>query len=141
MKAYYFGTMYRAGHYLWEPDLRKSYLYETKKLIPWGLQIDSRDMMPKGINPSNGREDHYYTKHGAERLHILNGWTALVVADNSVDSRPNSKAAFIFNEILTIEKARELSKEIFPSIVARIEAYAAKLASKTPDVKVVQQGE
>lgn len=127
MKSYYFGCGRVAGHYLWEQDLRKNYLYETEKLIPWGFSIDSTEMMPLGVDPHNKRPNHYYSKHGQERLHHKDGWTALVIRDCSIDSRPNSKAAFIFDQILDIEKARELAKQQFPSIVARIEAYSAKL--------------
>lgn len=108
MKAYYFGCVREAGHYLWEVGLRESHLSKVEQLIPWGYKIDSNDIVPA------------HWSQGEWHLHHKDGWTALGIADNTVDRRPGSRSVFIFNEIVDKEKAWELASQLFPSLVTRI---------------------
>lgn len=106
MRAFYFGCVGEHGHYFWTTDLRHA--WKAAAVVPWGLDIDDRTMMP---SPD---------EHGAARLHHKDGWTALVVADNSIDHRPGSKSAFVFEAHLSEADAWRLAEQHFPTIVARV---------------------
>jgi hypothetical protein len=60
------------------------------------------------------------TKQGNAVVLYLNGWTALLVHDRTVDDRPNSKSAFLFPAELDFDAALAEAERLFPFIVKRV---------------------
>lgn len=133
MQAAYFGCIGRIGHYYFEESLGSMPSKERRKPNiggPWQDYIDSKDMQA-GPN------------HGDIKLHKRAGWSCLMVTDNSVDSRGNSKSAFLFNILVDdIWHAYRLAREHYPTIIERIEKYQNKgplIAQEIP-ISAIEKG-
>lgn len=116
--AVYFGTWRVAGHYAFLPGMRRPEWEKYQTLTPWGG--DGLDRAPKW---GEGRETRYrgrYGKQGDATLRHKDGWTAIAVADYSVDNRPNSHATFVFKGDLTFDQAAALAREKFPAVADRV---------------------
>lgn len=110
MRVYYFGCYRESGHYYWNPALEKESKAHT--IVPWGHEIDS-DLYNHAYGGTN-------PKNTAIVLH-KDGWSALVITDNTVDKRPNSKSAFIFEKpnMGFFELCTDI-QHIFKELVTRI---------------------
>jgi hypothetical protein len=116
MKCFYFGCVRESGHYFWNPDFSRPKgdgLNPSENLggavSPWGYDIDAGEIMPSHL------------PQGATRLHRKAGWTALAVADYTVDRRPGSKSVFLFDAPdLDEAGAWRLAEEHFPTIMQRL---------------------
>ena len=110
MRAFYFGTVGRAGHYWHDETLRHARFdgpWPGKPSgYPWPY-VDGHFTESKG-------------KQGVASVHHSEGWTVLAMADYTVDSRPGSNSVFVFDATLDWDEALIAAKERFPRIVARI---------------------
>lgn len=110
-RAYYFGCWRSAGHYFWTPgpsSVRERY-QETVARLPWD-KVDGK-LHPSGVQSEAA-------------LHHAGGWTALAMADRTVDSRGGSNSVFFFQDVLTFDQALAEARRLFGVVVARIEAAA-----------------
>lgn len=107
--AYYFGCWRQSGHYFFTEGMasaRESY-NATKARLPW-------DRIDGALYPSGEQSE--------AALHHAGGWTALAMADRTVDSRGGSNSVFLFKDTLTFDQALARARELFGPVVARIEA-------------------
>ncbi len=102
MRAYYFGCVEQAGHYMHTPDLRHD--WEFMRTNPWGNKIDG-GLVPK--------------REGRFAITRKDGWTALAFVDNTVDSRPGSNSAFLAEGDFDLDQMLAIAKEQFPAIWKR----------------------
>ena len=107
VKAYYFGCVGDAGHYLHDTHLRHVRGGRDSTLLPWD-RIDGK-LAPQGPRQVEGQAV----------LHHKDGWTALSFWDRSVDSRGGSNSNFFFNDTLTFEVALLVAQERFPKVWER----------------------
>lgn len=106
--AIYFGCWDGVGHHFALPNGQRPPYFETNAMLPWEGSIDG--CLWKVGNPPQG----------TARLFTKDGWTALVVADRTVDSRGGSHSTFLFHDTLTFDEAVALVAEHFPRIAARV---------------------
>jgi hypothetical protein len=112
--AYYFGCWREVGHYWWRPGPSQISWREYEQGCPtdqpWG-HLDGK------LTPPSHRQSE-------AALHHREGWTALAVHDYTVDSRPGSNIAFLFDATLDFDRAVKAARAEFPQVVERVEAAA-----------------
>lgn len=114
--AIYFGTWSQAGHYYWTPNGGH----------PKGE--DGRSDSLRYKTPFSPVDGNYtpkcHTKQSTAAIHYRDGWTILAFHDYTVDQRPGSNGAFIFDTELSFERAVAEASERFPTIMRRVVALA-----------------
>jgi hypothetical protein len=116
-RVFYFGCWNRSGHGYWA--LGGSGL--GLNVPPWGSSIDSKDMYPEG-------------RQGVARLHHKDGWTALSMADRTVDSRRGSHSTFVIEGELDYDEALAAARAQFPRVFARLEQAGVEVVPESVPV-------
>lgn len=107
VKAYYFGCIGQAGHYMHDENLQRA--HDFLKTNPWGYSVDGT-LCPSIDSQSLG-------------IHWKDDWTALAFWDRSVDSRPGSNSVFLIEGTHGFDKMKKFIVEKFPSIVERFNCF------------------
>jgi len=101
MKCFYFGCGDSVGHSLWTTE---------------GKSVWGDDALPFQWTKLDGGfigEGLKY-KQGHATLTVVDGWTVLAFADNSIDSRPNSNSAYAIEGVFNFAEACKIAEEKFP---------------------------
>lgn len=86
--ALYFGCWDRTGHRFHRPNGSMPWYHEVNDALPWDGSVDG-GIAKVGSQPQ-----------GTAYLNQRDGWTALVVADRTVDHRGGSHSTFLFHDLL-----------------------------------------
>jgi len=111
---YYFGCWDRVGHYLHVPGgatVRESWIPED---FPLNWKTLDGGLLPKHQDPVS------------RYLWRTTGWTIVTMWDRTVDSRPNSCAAFVVRGEMGMQEVWNLARQHFPVQVERLTKQAAK---------------
>lgn len=119
-RTVYFGCVERAGHYYWNRGSggRPYKAGRDENATPWGLKVDG-GLLPKGTGIDLGQ--------GVAHIVHEHGWTAVVFADSSVDSRPGSWSVFCIPDTLDGPEALTIARAAFPTIFERYQ-FEVRLA-------------
>lgn len=112
MRAFYFGTFERPGHYLRDASwktINPENPHQGVDKIVWG-PLPWKDI-DGGLQPQCGGQ-------GEALLHHKDGWTALAFA-NDTDDRRGGNSAFFFDAELDFDQALAAARERFPHVVER----------------------
>jgi hypothetical protein len=117
-KAYYFGCVARAGHYLFGANGEAIYHDERKAMaLPWkDSEIDGKLAPQPRLQPALREQAQ---PEGQAVVHHREGWTALSFWDRSVDGRPGSNSTFFVEGTHEFPAMLQLVRELFPRIVKR----------------------
>jgi hypothetical protein len=128
-RVLYFGCIRDAGHYLWNGE-RSTMYGDARQALPFNwTDLDGGETLP------GARERGRWVGRGGQsvcKLTHAHGWTFVGCWDNSVDTRPGSNSTFLAPGTLTFEEVLALAREVFPSVVARIEKLAPLTLEVTP---------
>lgn len=115
VRAFYFGTYERAGHYLWDSNwegIWPEHPHQGVEKIQWGplpwRNIDG------GLCAKGARQ-------GEAALHHRDGWTALAFPNYIDDNRGGSNSAFFFEATLDFAQALAEARRRFPHVMERID--------------------
>lgn len=106
VRAFYFGTYQRPGHYMWDEnwrDVGHPRVDETPG--PWGW--------PDG-------KLHPRAADGIAAIHHKDGWTAVAFMNRAWDSRPSCNSAFLFDAELTFDEAMVLARKKFGHVLDQL---------------------
>lgn len=103
MTVFYLGCWSEVGHHMHASD--------------GGL---TRGRLPFELDDP-GRWGTLYAKQHERKLHHVDGWTVLSMADNTVDTRPGSHMTFAMVGTHSTEDAERHARAAFPFIWERVD--------------------
>lgn len=113
---YYFGCHRRAGHYLFDENMRH---VRRCGRSPWTLgELDGSLCFDRLPNWPRWKTPDYQPE-GVARINYKDGWAALSFWDRSVDKRGGCNSNFLVDETLDFDEMLIRSQEAFPKIFAR----------------------
>lgn len=129
-RVLYFGCIRDTGHYLWEGE-GSGMCRAGRDALPF----DYRELDGCWTLPGERSRFGYWTRRPGQsvcKLTHAHGWTFVGCWDNTVDGRPGSSSTFLAPGTLTFGEVLALAREVFLSVVARIEARAPLKLEETP---------
>lgn len=103
----YFGAWRNPGHHWFLPGMSRA--AAGAALTPWGNGIDAAPTW----NRRHGAQGQATVRH-------RDGWTALAVADYTVDHRPGSHATFAVHGVHEFDQALAAARAAFGEVLERI---------------------
>ncbi len=114
-RAFYFGCIDHAGHYLHKVDGPRT-LYDMPPGMPWNLGHMDTGLLKNGNVPDHADGKVYWTCGGRDAL-----WFAFFWWDNSVDRRGGSNSGFYVSGFASgqAQDAFNYACEAWPAVVKR----------------------
>lgn len=110
----------RVGHYCYTPNWVRA--DGASPLSPWS---DSWSPLGDGV-VFNALWRGTTQPEGTGKVRCVEGWTLLSFCDRSEDRRHGSHTSFAFQAHYTGERALAAARELFPCLVARMEAHLGR---------------